>query len=150
MSCAAGGPHASYDDAEAATAAEAEAAEAEDLLDALLRVRSELAADMDLAQSILQLALIGARAGDEAIVGMECPNGGGTPSPRPAEKLRGGSVVNEHGLPPLHVAAKCGHTSIVRLLLDAAAGAHTAVDSRHARVVVRPVGALRRGSRPAD
>ena len=83
LSCAAsGGPHASYDDAEAATAAEAEAAEAEDLLDALLRVRSELAADMDLAQSILQLALtIGARGrrGDRR---HGASNGGGPVAPR--------------------------------------------------------------------
>ena len=46
---------------------------------------------------------------------------GGDPAPRAARLLRGHTAVNEHGLPPLHIAARAGHTPVVRALLDARA-----------------------------
>lgn len=106
---------------EAATAVEAAAAEESELLGSLERMLSEVAADTSLEQPILQLALsIAARSGDAAIAATAL-HLGGHPAPRPADKLRGGSVVNERGLPPLHIAAEHGRTEVVRMLLEAAA-----------------------------
>jgi hypothetical protein len=106
---------------EEATAAEAAAAEEEELLDELVRVRSEMGGEPALQQPALQLVLsVAARAGDAALAAAALKLGADA-SPRPANQLRGGSAVNEHGLPPLHMAARHGHTEMVRLLLDASA-----------------------------
>jgi ankyrin repeat protein len=105
----------------AATAREAAAAEAAEVLDELRRVSSELSGDVALEQAALQLVLcIAARAGAEQLVVMALALGG-DPAPRPSKKMRGSSVVNERGLPPLHIAARAGHATVVRLLLDASA-----------------------------
>ena len=104
-----------------ATAREAEAAEASELLEHLQRVRSEMRSDLSLEQNALQLILCVASRSGALNLAAAALNLGGDPAPRPAKLLRGGAVVNEHGLPPLHIATRYGHTAIVKLLLDASA-----------------------------
>ena len=104
-----------------AVLAEARAAEEADALEEMARLRSEVIGDAQLEQPALQLALrIGAKTGDVALATTALALGA-NPAPRPLDKLRGGSVANEHGLPPLHLAAREGHVALVALLLDAKA-----------------------------
>lgn len=117
-----GAAHGVVDAASAAAAAhEAAAAEEAELSDELHRVRSDARADATLEQPALQLVLcVAARAGACALAEAALRLGG-DPAPRPAKKLRGGLAVNEHGLPPLHIAAREGCVPMVRLLLAASA-----------------------------
>lgn len=106
---------------EEAAAHEAAAVEATGLQDELERVISELDGDVALEQTALQLVLTVAAKSGALSLARVALRLGGDPAPRPARLLRGHTTVNEHGLPPLHVAAREGHPSVVTLLLDARA-----------------------------
>ena len=94
--------------------------ETDDLADEMSRLGSEVG-DAALAQPALQLALcIAARSG-EAELASTAMLLGAQPAPRPAKLLRGAAVVNDLGMPPLHLAVVGGHTALVALLLEASA-----------------------------
>ena len=115
----------------AATAAEAAAAEDEELLDETMRLRSEMRADGNLEQSALQLALVVAcRKGDAALAATALRLGApSAPSSPAAGRCSAGrspaaeeSPATDHSsLPPLHIAIRGGHARIVQMLLDGSA-----------------------------
>ena len=108
------------DAAEAAAASEAAAAEEEELIDEIMRLSSELT-NPALTRPTLQLSLsLAARYGSDVLartalaLGADC-------APRAARALRGDTILNERGLPPLHLAVQAGHTALVHTLLEASA-----------------------------
>eukprot|EP00900_Chrysochromulina_parva_P015261 jgi/Chrpa1/23736/Chrysochromulina_OHIO_Genome00000660-RA len=108
------------DAAEAAAACEAAAAEEEELIDEIMRLSSELT-NPTLTRPTLQLSLsLAARYGNDVLartalaLGADC-------APRASRALRGDTILNERGLPPLHLAVQAGHTALVHTLLGASA-----------------------------
>ena len=108
------------DAAEAAAASEAAAVEEEELIDEIMRLSSELT-NPALTRPTLQLSLsLAARYGNDVLartalaLGADC-------APRASRALRGDTILNERGLPPLHLAVQAGHTALVHTLLGASA-----------------------------
>ena len=104
-----------------AVALEARASEEAEVHEEMLRLRSEMLGNKELEQPALQLALCIAARADDRPLATTALKLGANPAPRPLAKLRGGSVANEHGLPPLHMAVREGHAAMVQMLLDASA-----------------------------